>query len=89
MISDGSFSAIAGKGTIKLSQSLTLHDTLPVPKLSCNLVSVSKLTRSLNYRAIFDFDLCEFQEKVSGKMIGSARESIGLYFLVTGTTHYN
>ncbi|KAH0641070.1 hypothetical protein KY290_036685 [Solanum tuberosum] len=41
-IADGSFSAIAGKGTIKLSPSLVLHDTLHVPKLSCNLVSVRK-----------------------------------------------
>ncbi|KAH0740808.1 hypothetical protein KY290_033851 [Solanum tuberosum] len=61
-IADGSFSAIAGKGTIKLSPSLVLHDTLHVPKLSCNLVS----------------------EKVSGKMISSARESGGLYFLDNG-----
>ncbi|KAH0644990.1 hypothetical protein KY284_032874 [Solanum tuberosum] len=44
-IADGSFSTIAGKGTIKLSPSL---------------------------------------EKVSGKMISSARESGGLYFLDNG-----
>ncbi|XP_070057489.1 uncharacterized protein [Nicotiana tomentosiformis] len=83
-IADGSFSAIAGKGIVKLSPSLTLHDILHVPKLSCNLISVSKLTRSLNCRAILDSDLCEFQDKVSRKMIGSARESGGLYFLDKG-----
>ncbi|PHT34889.1 Indole-3-acetaldehyde oxidase [Capsicum baccatum] len=55
-IADGSFSTIARKVTVKLSPFLTLHDILHVPKLSCNLVSVSKLIRSLNYRAIFDSD---------------------------------
>lgn len=58
-IVDGSFSAFVGKGTIKLSSSLTLHNTLHVPKFSCNLISANKLTHSLNCRAIFYFDLCE------------------------------
>ncbi|KAF3671350.1 Lyk3 precursor [Capsicum annuum] len=55
-IADGSLSTIARKVTVKLSPFLTLHDILHVPKLSCNLVSISKLIRSLNYRAIFDSD---------------------------------
>lgn len=37
-ITDGSLSAIAGKGSIVISPSITLHDVLHVPNLSCNLV---------------------------------------------------
>ncbi|WMV18963.1 hypothetical protein MTR67_012348 [Solanum verrucosum] len=44
---DGSFSAVAGKGTIKLTPFLTLVDVLHVPKLSHNLLSISKLTQNL------------------------------------------
>lgn len=44
-IADGSLSAIAGKGSIILSSTLTLHNVLHVPNLSCNLLSISKLTR--------------------------------------------
>lgn len=45
-IADGSLSAIAEKGSIVISPSITLHDVLHIPNLSCNLLSVSKLTRS-------------------------------------------
>ncbi|KAI5418366.1 hypothetical protein KIW84_042851 [Lathyrus oleraceus] len=62
-IVDGSFSAIAGKGSVVLSQMLTLKNVLHVPNLSCNLIS------DLN----------------SGKMIGSAKESGGLYYLEIGS----
>ncbi|WJX66879.1 hypothetical protein P8452_51386 [Trifolium repens] len=62
-VADGSFSAIAGKGSVVLSPSLTLKDVLHVPNLSCSLMS------DLN----------------SGKMIGSAKESGGLYYFDIGS----
>ncbi|RVW35006.1 Retrovirus-related Pol polyprotein from transposon RE1 [Vitis vinifera] len=40
-IADGSLSAIAGKGSVFISPSLTLHNVLHVPNLSCNLLSIS------------------------------------------------
>ena len=84
-IADGSLSVIAGTGTVKISNYITLHDVLHVPKLSCNLVSVTQITSSLNCRVIFYSSRCEFQDMVSGRTIGSARESGGLYFLEDGT----
>ncbi|KAG6742683.1 hypothetical protein POTOM_053605 [Populus tomentosa] len=39
-IVDGSLSAIAGKGSVFISPSLTLHNVLHVPNLSCNLLSI-------------------------------------------------
>ena len=52
-IADGSFSAIAGKGSVVLSPVLTLKNVLHVPNLSCNLMSVSKLTQDTNCQIIF------------------------------------
>ncbi|CAJ2656645.1 unnamed protein product [Trifolium pratense] len=79
-IADGSFSAIAGKGSVVLSPSLTLKDVLHVPNLSCSLMSVSKLAQDRNCQTIFFRTHCVFQDLNSGKMIGSAKESGGLYY---------
>lgn len=84
-IADGSLSAIAGKGSIILSPSLTLHDVLQVPKLSCNLLSISKLTQEQKCQAKFFSSHCEFQDLDSGKTIGSARQRGGLYFFEDGS----
>ena len=47
-IADGSFSPIAGKGLVKLSKNIDLKSVLHVPKLACNILSVSKLTKNSN-----------------------------------------
>lgn len=47
-IADGNFSPIAGKGLIKISEGIDLKSVLHVPKLTCNLLSVSKLSRDSN-----------------------------------------
>lgn len=77
---DGSLSAIAGKGSIAISNKLTLQNVLHVPNLSCNLLSVSKLTCDLKCCANFLSNHCEFQELETGRMIGNAKESGGLYY---------
>jgi hypothetical protein len=79
-IADGSFSAIAGKGSVVLSPSLTLKDVLHVPNLSCSLMSVSKLAQDKNCQTNFFRTHCVFQDLNSGKMIGTAKESGGLYY---------
>ncbi|KZV37837.1 hypothetical protein F511_10867 [Dorcoceras hygrometricum] len=79
-IADGTLSAIAGQGTIVISQTITLHNVLHVPKLSCNLLSIRKLTRDLKCTTQFSSNLCVFQELDSGKTIGSAKEAGGLYY---------
>ncbi|KAK3018888.1 hypothetical protein RJ639_002840 [Escallonia herrerae] len=84
-IADGSLSLIAGTGSIVLSPSIILHDVLHVPKLSCNLLSISKLTNDLKCQANFYSSRCEFQEMVPKRMIGSVRASGGLYFFEDGT----
>ena len=56
-IADGSFSVIAGKGSVVLSPMLTLKNVLHVPNLSCNLISFSKLAQDINCQTIFFSDL--------------------------------
>ena len=81
---DGSLSAIAKMGTIKLTSLITLHDVLHVPNLSCNLLSISKFTSDHQCRANFYSSYCEFQKLTTGRMIGNAKEKDGLYYFDDG-----
>ena len=76
--------SIAGKRTIPLTHSLSLKYVLHVPKLSINILSIHKLTKDLNCKMVFSPNDCVFQEPVTGKTIGLAKEREGLYFLDTG-----
>ena len=68
-IVDGSLAIVAGKGLIILSRNLTLKSVLYVPSLTCNLLSISKLTHDQNCVAKFGSSSCQFQELVSRKLI--------------------
>ena len=72
-IVDGSLSTIVGKGSIVISPFLTIRNVLHIPKLSCNLLSISKLTQDKKCKVNFFHDRCEFQEMNSRGMIGNAR----------------
>ena len=79
-IADGSFSSIARTGSVKIFEKIELKLVFHVPKFTCNLLSVSKLSRDSNCRVIFFDSHCEFQDQLSGRMIGSARMIDGLYY---------
>nr|KYP57492.1 hypothetical protein KK1_003756 [Cajanus cajan] len=59
-IADGTLSKVMGKGSVIISQNITLNSVLYVPKLDCNLLSISKLARDLNCVTKFFPNLCEF-----------------------------
>ena len=80
-IADGTSSNVKGLGSIRLNKNLTLDSVLYVPKLNCNLLSISKFTRDLNCETKFYPNMCVFQDLDSGKMIGSAKMCSGLYIL--------
>lgn len=80
-IADGSLSRVAGTGFVEVSKYLTLKEVLFVPNLNCNLLSMHKFTLDNNCKANIYPHVCEFQDLVSGKMIGSARSQDGLYYL--------
>ncbi|RDX94434.1 hypothetical protein CR513_23189, partial [Mucuna pruriens] len=76
-ISNGSLSTIDEIGTIKLIPLIILHNVLHVPNLSCNQLSISKITSNHQCQVNFYPSYC-----VSGvgRMIGSAKERDGLYY---------
>ncbi|KAK4254159.1 hypothetical protein QN277_020331 [Acacia crassicarpa] len=80
-IADDSESVVTGIGTVKVSPELSLHSVLHVPKLKCNLLSVSQLAKEERCRVNFFATCCSFQDLLTGTTIGSAKELDGLYYL--------
>ena len=80
-IADGIVSKVVGTGSVTLTKDITLKSVLFVPKLECNLISISKITRDLNCVTKFLSNLCVFQVLDSEKTIGSAELCAGLYLL--------
>lgn len=72
-IIDGSFSSIASKRIIKLTDTISLQSVLHVPNLACNILYVSKLCKDSNFRVTFFEFHYLFQHQDLGKKIGSAR----------------
>ena len=70
-----------------ISDKLTLNLVLLVPNLTCNLLSISKLTKDLKCVTKFYSNYYEFQDLESGRMIGNARECAGLYLLEGPNNH--
>ena len=75
-IADGCLDLIARKGKISPCTGLSLHNVLHVPKISCNLRSISKITHELNSKAIFLLDYVSFSNLGLGKMIGTVQHSM-------------
>ena len=66
---DGSLAIVSRKGSINFSRNMTLKFVLHVPLLTCNLLSISKLTHDQNCVAKFGSSSCQFQELVSRKLM--------------------
>lgn len=60
---------------------MTLQSVLHVPNIKCNLISVNKLMKGFYCVVTFFSSHCEFQDLTSGRMICSAEERHGLYYL--------
>ncbi|KAJ4723440.1 Retrovirus-related Pol polyprotein from transposon TNT 1-94 [Melia azedarach] len=80
-IANGSSIPFSGKGSVSITPSIALDCALHVPNLSCNLMSISKLTRSFNCCAKFYPTHCAFQDLITGKTIGNAEERNRLYYI--------
>lgn len=57
-IADGSTPRVLGSGTVNLTPSISLSYVLSLPNFSFNLLSVNKITCSLNCSVIFSGLLC-------------------------------
>ena len=80
-ITYGTYSKVAGIGTVNLSRTLALQSILFVLNLDCNLLLVSKLNRDLNCGTKFLAKSCVFKDLKSGKTIGNIELCPGLYLL--------
>ena len=83
-LANGSLSAIARMGTIKLIPLITLQDVLHVPHLSCNVLSIGNFTSNHQCQANFYSSYCEFQNLTTRRMIGNVKGKDGLYYFVDG-----
>lgn len=68
-------------GHLSLSPTISLTNVLYVPSFHLNLLSVSKLTHSLNCSVTFYPHSCVFQDLSTKKTIGCGKERDGLYYL--------
>ena len=81
-IADGSLSKVARTGLAQLSPKITLTYVLHLPKIDCNLITISKLTRDNHcFTIFFSPNLCVFQELGSRKKISFVEMCSGLYLL--------
>ncbi|KAH7845799.1 hypothetical protein Vadar_006185 [Vaccinium darrowii] len=79
-LADGSTTNVTGLGFVHVTSSLTLDSVLQVPRFPLNLMSVSKLTKSLNCLITFFPNGCVFQDLKTGRKIGGGVECGGLYY---------
>ena len=79
-LADGSTTNVTGLGFVHVTSSLTLDSVLQVPRFPLNLMSVSKLTKSLNCSVTFFPNGCVFQDLKTGRKIGGGVERGGLYY---------
>ena len=70
-------------GTVQVTSTLILEDMICIPSFTFNLISVSKLTKSLSCFLIFLFNYYFIQDLTCWKMIGSGKLHINLYLLQT------
>ncbi|XP_004515732.1 uncharacterized protein [Cicer arietinum] len=62
-------------GTIFFNNDFYLNDVLYLPQFSTNLISVPRLTNSLNCHLVFHATNCLIQDNISLKMIGSTSDN--------------
>ncbi|GKV43433.1 hypothetical protein SLEP1_g50721 [Rubroshorea leprosula] len=79
-IPNGSSLEVSHIGKATLSHNLSLENVLCVPQFTCNLLSVSKITKQLNCAVIFFPDFCVFQDLTSKRLIGMGKLHEGIYY---------
>ncbi|RVW31226.1 Retrovirus-related Pol polyprotein from transposon RE1 [Vitis vinifera] len=80
---NGSQTMAKGFGFAHPLPSLSLHSVLYAPECHFNLISINKITRTLNCSITFSDKFVTLQDWSTGKTIGIGRESQGLYHLTS------
>nr|CAN62317.1 hypothetical protein VITISV_026526 [Vitis vinifera] len=82
-LANGSQTMAKGIGLTHPLPSLPFHSVLYAPECPFNLISISKITRTLNCSITFSNKSVILQDRSTGKTIGIGRESQGLYHLTS------
>ncbi|KAL6311415.1 hypothetical protein AAG906_035489 [Vitis piasezkii] len=82
-LANGSQTMAKGFGFAHPLLSLPLHSVLYAPEYPFNLISISKITYTLNCSITFSNKFVTLQDRSTGKTIGIGRESQGLYHLTS------
>lgn len=85
-LANGPQTKCQGIGQTKPIRTLSLDSVLYVPSCPFNLISISKLTRTLPYSVMFFNGFVLVQDRSTGTTIGAGHESEGLYYLSAPTT---
>ncbi|CAA0822624.1 Unknown protein [Striga hermonthica] len=85
-IADWSTTRVLGSGSVSLTPSISLQSVLNLPNFAFNLLSVSKLTKSLYYSVSFFPNHFIVQDLSTKQILGEGRESDGLYIFETPTS---
>nr|CAN66955.1 hypothetical protein VITISV_020634 [Vitis vinifera] len=85
-LANGSQTMAKGFGLTQPLPSLPLHSVLYAPECSFNLISISKITRTLNCSITFFDKFVTLQDRSTGKTIGIGHESQSLYHLTLPST---
>lgn len=77
---DGTQTTSTKQGDVYLSSKLVLRNVLYVPRLNCNLISVTNLTDSVSCTLYFTKTLCVIQDQPTRTLIGAGERRDGLYY---------
>ena len=78
---NGESALVTHIGTVEISTKLVLHNVLCVPSFTFNLLSLSKLDKSISCCLMFFETLCFIQDLAHWSTIGLGKEYKGLYLL--------
>ena len=78
---NGVISPVTGAGTVILTHTLQLPNTLLVPSLSHKLLSVSQITSDLNCRVLMYPTFCLIQDILTKEIIRRGTKRGGLYYV--------
>ena len=77
------------EGSVLLDNHIRLNNVLFIPSLKCNLVSVAKLCKELNYFVTFFDDFCVLQDRTLRILITAGEQRGGVYYLKAGSLEKN
>ncbi|RVX11314.1 Retrovirus-related Pol polyprotein from transposon RE2 [Vitis vinifera] len=86
ILDSGASDHLSGIGLALPLPSLPLTSVLYTPECPFNLISISKITRTLNCSITFSDKFVTLQDRSTGKTIGIGRESQGLYHLTSDSS---